>query len=150
MAKYSCPVCDRVMKGQHYCSFCRQYVKNPYVSKVNYYLNERHPAFEADCEYHGKAAPHEPGQIEKAMEKVRIAAETAFGEAPGSAQRQLNRNVKLRNKTVSSGGQSYIPQARRNQDSNTKKTSAGTNNVIAAIFIIIAVINIMGSCIANY
>ena len=149
MAKYSCPICDRAMKGQHYCSFCRQYVKNPYVSKVNYYLNERHSAFEKDCEYHGKDPSHGQGQIERTMEKVRTAAETAFGEAPGSAQRQINRNTQMKNKTAFPSGQSYIPKARRNPVNEAKKAPSGVNNIAAAIFIIIAVINIMNSCIVN-
>lgn len=52
-----CPVCDQKMKSAHYCSNCRAWVKEPWVREVDYYLNERHPAREADCSYHGSVSP---------------------------------------------------------------------------------------------
>ena len=52
MQRRICPVCDHVMKHAHYCSFCRQWVSNPNYINATYYLNERHPAGEANCEYH--------------------------------------------------------------------------------------------------
>ena len=47
-----CPVCDQKMKSAHYCSNCRAWVKHPWVREVDYYLNERHPSWEANCSYH--------------------------------------------------------------------------------------------------
>lgn len=52
MNKKICPVCDQVMKRKHYCMVCRQWVSNPRIQKTNYYLNERHPLKEEDCDYH--------------------------------------------------------------------------------------------------
>lgn len=55
MVKRICPICDQAMKGKHYCPVCRSYVKNPFIMNRDYYLNERHPVYETDCEYHTSA-----------------------------------------------------------------------------------------------
>lgn len=52
MVRRICPICDHPMKGRYYCRECRSFVKHPYTMNVDYYLNERHPAKEGDCEYH--------------------------------------------------------------------------------------------------
>lgn len=49
---YTCPICDQVMKSKHFCRNCMQFVRTPYVREVTYYLNERHPQGETNCEYH--------------------------------------------------------------------------------------------------
>ena len=59
MVKRICPICDQAMKGKHYCPVCRSYVKNPIIMNRDYYLNERHPAYETDCEYHNPAISRE-------------------------------------------------------------------------------------------
>lgn len=53
MVQRFCPVCDQRMHTKHYCKICKSWVKHPYVRETGYYLNERHPADEADCSYHG-------------------------------------------------------------------------------------------------
>lgn len=53
MKKKICPYCDQVMKNPGYCGFCHRIVLHPGEQEVNYYLNERHPAVEEDCLYHG-------------------------------------------------------------------------------------------------
>lgn len=52
MAKRICPVCDQRMKSAHYCSVCRSFVRHPRIVEGNFYLNERHPSSEGNCEYH--------------------------------------------------------------------------------------------------
>ncbi len=52
MQKRICPICDHPMQHTHYCSFCRQWIKEPHYVNATYYLNERHPAKETNCEYH--------------------------------------------------------------------------------------------------
>lgn len=54
MKKNVCPYCDQVMKYPGYCSFCRRPVLHPETREINYYLNERHPAVEENCSYHGR------------------------------------------------------------------------------------------------
>lgn len=51
MRKTVCPYCDQPIKG-HYCAGCRRFVKNPVETETDYYLNERHPRGEHECEYH--------------------------------------------------------------------------------------------------
>ncbi len=52
MLRKICPICEQAMKLSHYCKNCRRFVKTPYVRDVTYYLNERHPEKEKNCEYH--------------------------------------------------------------------------------------------------
>ena len=52
MQRRICPICDHPIKYGHYCSFCKQWIRNPNYVNATYYLNERHPAHETDCEYH--------------------------------------------------------------------------------------------------
>ena len=54
---YTCPICDQVMKSKHFCRNCMQFVRTPYVREVTYYLNERHPQDETNCEYHMPSVP---------------------------------------------------------------------------------------------
>ena len=50
MQRRICPICDHPIKYGHYCSFCKQWIRNPNYVNATYYLNERHPAHETDCE----------------------------------------------------------------------------------------------------
>ena len=46
MQRRICPICDHPIKYGHYCSFCKQWIRNPNYVNATYYLNERHPAHE--------------------------------------------------------------------------------------------------------
>lgn len=61
MRKRICPYCDQELEGR-YCRGCRRFVKNPLIVDVNYYLNERHPASEESCQYHGDLHTGEMGR----------------------------------------------------------------------------------------
>lgn len=52
MKKRVCPICEREMHSSHYCSYCRTWIREPYIRDINYYLNESHPAGETSCTYH--------------------------------------------------------------------------------------------------
>lgn len=60
MRKRICPCCDQELEGR-YCRGCRRFVKTPLIVDVNYYLNERHPASEESCQYHGDLHTGEMG-----------------------------------------------------------------------------------------
>ncbi len=51
MVRKICPVCDQLMKGTFFCEHCHSFV-TPEMMDVSYFLNERHPQGEEDCEYH--------------------------------------------------------------------------------------------------
>lgn len=55
MERKICPICDNPIRGR-YCRTCHQFVRNPQIREVHYYLNESHPAGETACEYHDKPA----------------------------------------------------------------------------------------------
>ena len=60
MRKRICPYCDQELESR-YCRGCRRFVKTPLIVDVNYYLNERHPASEESCQYHGDLHTGEMG-----------------------------------------------------------------------------------------
>lgn len=53
MEKRICPYCDQAMTGVMYCRGCKRLVLKPVIWDVDYYLNERHPESETQCQYHG-------------------------------------------------------------------------------------------------
>ncbi|MCD8084222.1 MAG: hypothetical protein LUE86_12125 [Clostridiales bacterium] len=77
MVRRICPICDQVMKSAHYCTNCRCRVKKPYVRDVTYYLNERHPSFETDCEYHDSKS--QTGQAQRTENVWRSDGKAAAG-----------------------------------------------------------------------
>lgn len=100
MQRKICPVCDHVMKYSHYCHFCKQWVSNPNIINATYYLNERHPAHETDCEYHapsfrtdsyrtesGKTGPKGLSSLERDADRLKgiLKQNTAGNTRPGRA-----------------------------------------------------------------
>ena len=69
MRKRICPYCDQELEGR-YCRGCRRFVKTPLIVDVNYYLNERHPASEENCQYHGDL-PERTESLERRLPKRR-------------------------------------------------------------------------------
>lgn len=80
MIRKICPICDQTMKSAHYCRNCRTWIRTPIVRDVDYYLNERHPSWEAGCSYH--TMPEQPS---------RPAAASAQPNSTGAAPAQSNR-----------------------------------------------------------
>lgn len=78
MKKRICPVCDQVMDHAFYCKHCRSFVRNSRMVEIDYYLNERHPASETDCTFHGNA---HGGMVTK--EHLESARHTAKGQSAG-------------------------------------------------------------------
>ena len=87
MVKKICPVCDHVMRGNHYCRFCKRWVGHPNVIHATYYLNERHPEDETGCEY------HQPSFMDKAPERKKEAYVRAKAASAGGyrEERSVNR-----------------------------------------------------------
>ena len=69
MQRRICPICDHPIKYGHYCSFCKQWIRNPNYVNATYYLNERHPAHETDCEYHNAGSASWETSARKKSEK---------------------------------------------------------------------------------
>ena len=67
MMKRICPICDQVMKMPNYCTYCKSWVKYPYIRDVTYYLNETHPRNEENCDYHN----HSSSQYTQTERKVK-------------------------------------------------------------------------------
>lgn len=83
MVKKICPVCDQVMKGNHYCSVCKRWVRHPYETKIDYYMNESHPADERGCEY------HEPSFMKNPVQKRPINPASSGGGMQSSPMRRM-------------------------------------------------------------
>lgn len=77
MQRRICPICDHPIQHGHYCSFCKQWIRHPNYVNATYYLNERHPAHETDCEYHNAGAGSWEQSIKTGADAVRTLAERA-------------------------------------------------------------------------
>lgn len=52
MGRKICPICDSRLEKGNFCQGCKRWIKNPVYINADFYLNERHPEVERDCEYH--------------------------------------------------------------------------------------------------
>ena len=78
MQRRICPICDHPIKYGHYCSFCKQWIRNPNYVNATYYLNERHPAHVGnECKGRNRCHPHACGP-----------GEGIFPDAESSRRRQ--------------------------------------------------------------
>ncbi len=94
-----CPCCDQPIKGI-YCKGCKKLVLHPVEQNIHYYLNERHPEFEADCTFHGDTTARrtaaEPGayrgETRPMAEVVRRSVDVSRerdGEAPRMSDQKM-------------------------------------------------------------
>lgn len=91
MQRRICPICDHPIKYGHYCSFCKQWIRNPNYVNATYYLNERHPAHETDCEYHNAGSASWETSARAGTDAIRTLAdpgEGIFPDAESSRRRQ--------------------------------------------------------------
>lgn len=87
MKKRLCPVCDSEMKWGHFCFGCRQWIREPKIVEVNYYLNERHPKGETDCLYHN--GPKAAAAAERTKGKKAVSRKPAgTGWKPAAEKKQ--------------------------------------------------------------
>ena len=77
MQRRICPICDHPIKYGHYCSFCKQWIRNPNYVNATYYLNERHPAHETDCEYHNAGSASWETSARAGTDAIRTLADRA-------------------------------------------------------------------------
>ena len=96
MIKKLCPICDHVMTTGHFCTNCRSFVRHPNIIDADYYLNETHPPFESDCDFHnptyaGEMNNHHPvftgSVLNESGSAVRQMKETLEGNLAKSRER---------------------------------------------------------------
>lgn len=133
MQRRICPICDHPMASGHYCSFCKQWVRNPHYVNATYYLNERHPADETNCEYHNdgggsfeKAAKTGADTVRSLMERAKTYSQTSQTKNAGTGRqpgRQAVVQTPNRGKTVyqASKKQAVAPSG-KNQKTKEKST----------------------------
>jgi hypothetical protein len=112
MIKKLCPVCDHVMTTGHFCANCRSFVRHPNIIDADYYLNETHPPFESDCDFHnpiysGETADRHPvftgTVLNESGKAVRQMKETLAGnlarsrEGAAGDRRKAEGNARNRN-----------------------------------------------------
>lgn len=118
MEKKICPVCEHVLRGNHYCRVCRKWIWHPKVIHANYYLNERHPAQEENCEYHHPSFMEERSSAAPAKPPVRPAGQSRPQQYARQAQAQSARQSQAQSARQSQAQSARQPQAqplRQNQ-----------------------------------
>ena len=135
MQRRICPICDHPIKYGHYCSFCKQWIRNPNYVNATYYLNERHPAHETDCEYHNADLPRGKrvqGQEQMPSARLRTGRRhipTTLEKAQAGAGRQAS--VRTQNQN----SMSYQTTQRRSADAAREKSEKeGENEPCAGDF----------------
>ncbi len=142
MKKRICPICDQEMRSAHYCKNCRSWVKEPWVRDVGYYLNERHPAQEADCSYHGESK-HVTGGFSKNAEGGRSTGRNA--SAAGTEERNVSATVEGQRAGQDLPGwkQKEQPVVRQKKtDSKAKNSNRAGNRITAIIFLLIILMKV--------
>lgn len=129
MKKHTCPVCDQVMKYPYYCSHCHRIILHPNIQEITYYLNERHPAREEDCLYHGSTT--QPSQTF-----------AATGQAGGAGRKQEYQG------SMAAEADAGSPALRQKAAGSvsSRKTHAGTSkNMAKTIVIVFAAVYVLAS-----
>lgn len=127
MQKRICPICDHVMAGQHFCRFCKQWIREPHVVNATYYLNERHPEHERNCLYHGTAG--DGGAVRQAAEKKKTSLEAVAKGRLGSGQTGLKQSDRA--------GLSGKGGSQRKKETGTKSQPAHLLLFFAVAFLLI-------------
>ncbi len=110
MVRRICPICDRVMKMPHYCTTCKSWVRHPYVRDVTYYLNERHPNVETECEYHDGGQQKRPTPVRQT----------------GQMQRTVDAGRDTRNEQGANGNSGWVRNDRGRAASESSKSRRRT------------------------
>ena len=100
MQRRICPICDHPIKYGHYCSFCKQWIRNPNYVNATYYLNERHPKNEAHCSYHNAEEEHTNAGAER-RKAVRSSSGRERSVKTERAVRTTEKGASGQSKTVS-------------------------------------------------
>ena len=111
MQRRICPICDHPIKYGHYCSFCKQWIRNPNYVNATYYLNERHPAHETDCEYHNAGSASWETSARAGTDAIRTLADRAKAYSQTQKAAGAGRQASVR--TQNQNSMSYQTTQRR-------------------------------------
>ena len=136
MVRRICPICDQIMKSAHYCRNCKSFVRNPYIRETDYYLNERHPAHETDCEYHNAGSASWETSARAGTDAIRTLADRAKAYSQTQKAAGAGRQASVR--TQNQNSMSYQTTQRRSavqQGKNQKKK--GKMSLVLVILLIL-------------
>ena len=103
-------------------SFCKQWIRNPNYVNATYYLNERHPAHETDCEYHNAGSASWETSARAGTDAIRTLADRAKVYSQTQKAAGVGRQASVR--TQNQNSMSYQTTQRRSavqQGKNQKK-----------------------------
>lgn len=111
MEKKVCPYCDQPIGG-NYCKGCRRIVWKPVKTEITYYLNERHPQSEHNCQYHGDLITGDAAEAKKAEIRERMAARPNSANREGTAahpkKNTIEKNIGKKNASGTKKGPSAL------------------------------------------
>lgn len=149
MQKRICPICDHPMRHEHYCSFCRQWIKEPHYVNATYYLNERHPDKETDCEYHNMGNDTHLGDTKSGtdtentlLERIVLFFETHSSTTAGRQPQHYkpNQPLKSSNTAFQSSQKKTIASKKGKQ---TKNSGKGIVKIIVILVAVMYVVNFL-------
>lgn len=153
MVRRICPTCDQVMSSAHYCGTCRKWVKNPWVREVTYYLNERHPAVEADCTYHTaeQNRASDAAWKQRAMQGHNPAAGSKVPTVPGGQPAWMQRTTQSGSAAANRPSMTSAQNAKKSETKwsmgEIPKGRAGENAIGLTILIIFLILKLLSTFI---
>lgn len=140
MKQKICPTCDGKLKG-NYCPFCHKIVRKPLEWDVRYYLNERHPDWETNCDYHGES------QVLEQAESAGSASAFNMSEGQETVFQSAQPDIEFDNPYKSSSKRA-VPQINVSPTEKPKKKGRIGKIVLTAVGVCV-VLNIIMAVIAN-
>lgn len=143
MKKRICPVCDSEMKWGHFCFGCRQWIREPKIVEVNYYLNERHPRGETDCLYHNGPEAEKEGKTDGRREVRTAGREETQREAVRKMPKTpRNTSEMARNTSETPRDTSEMARAPR-MPRGAQKQKASTGKLTVLIVVVVYAVLMM-------
>ena len=133
MQRRICPICDHPIKYGHYCSFCKQWIRNPNYVNATYYLNERHPAHETDCEYHNAGSASWETSARAGTDAIRTLADRAKVYSQTQKAAGVGRQASVRTQNQNSMSVSDNAETKRGA-ARKKSEKEGENEPCAGDF----------------
>lgn len=140
MKQKICPTCDGKLKG-NYCPFCHKIVRKPLEWDVRYYLNERHPDWETNCDYHGES------QVLEQAESAGSASAFNMSEGQETVFQSAQPDIEFDNPYKRSSKRA-VPQINVSPTEKPKKKGRIGKIVLTAVGVCV-VLNIIMAVIAN-
>ena len=154
MIKKICPICDLPVNEMNYCSRCRRVIRQPFLWRSDYYLNERRPDYENSRDLHKPDSPgnHQKGNAQGTPQKRTVQGNPQKGNVRDTA-RQKNASQRPvtpgyqeeKRSAVPASGYNPSQPSQTGQAKKGRKSLAPLTGIITLLIVLNAVPKVIGS-----